>query len=150
MGTRGETERAREGDGPVNGTPARGSRLAFAGALSALMVGVFVSFGGLSYAASAGSGAVQAIKKVSTSQKLVVQHSSANDQYPTATTKTMPLRPPKQKPASSSQSTSPATATKVEQGTLPFTGLSLLGTALVSGALLALGLFLRRRERRSS
>lgn len=150
MGTRGETERVREGDGPVK-TPTRGSRLAFAAALSALMAGIFISFGGLSYAASAGSGAVHAIKKVSTSQKLVVHRSSADDQYPTESTKTMPLLPPKQKPPAASQGTSPSTETKTQQsGTLPFTGLSLLGTALVSGMLLALGLYLRRRERRSS
>jgi len=37
-----------------------------------------------------------------------------------------------------------------QAGTLPFTGLSLGATALVSGLLLLVGIMLRRRERRSS
>lgn len=138
----------------------RGSRLAFAGATSVVMIGVFISFGGLSYAASQSASAVQVLKKVTSAQKVVVHHSSADDQYPTQTDS---LLPPKQTPppsGSSSQTpppsgpssgTSPATTTHVAQAsTLPFTGLSLVGTALVSALLLALGIVLRRRERRGA
>jgi len=43
----------------------------------------------------------------------------------------------------------PKSSASGSAGTLPFTGLSLLGTAVVSIVLVGLGLALRRRERRA-
>ena len=123
------------------GRPIRGSRLAFALALTALMVGTFVSFGGLSYAGTATANAVHTIKKVTTGHKVVVHNSSASDQYQKPKHK-QKFPPPK----GTSQG---STGTPLQEGTLPFTGLSLAGTALASGLLLLLGIMLRRRERRS-
>ena len=120
----------------------RASRLAFACALTALMLGTFVSFGGLSYAGTATSSAAHTLKKVTTGHKVVVQHSSASDQYGKPKQKQIFTPPSGPSPGSTGQ--------VLQQGTLPFTGLSLAGTALISGLLLLLGIALRRRERRSS
>jgi hypothetical protein len=129
------------------GRTSRGSRFAFALALTALMFGTFVSFGGLGYAATQTKNAVRTIKDVAAGQKVVVHHSSATDQYHKNTKpgQKQVLTPPST-PASGSTPNSTGT---LQAGTLPFTGLSLAGTALVSGLLLLLGIVLRRRERRS-
>jgi hypothetical protein len=132
------------------GQKTRGSRIAFALALTALMLGTFVSFGGLTYAAIQTKNAVHTIKHVAAGQKVVVHHSAAADQY--HKTKPAEEQKPSQKqtftpPAGSSPSSS---GVAEQQGTLPFTGLSLAGTALISGLLLLLGIVLRRREHRSS
>jgi hypothetical protein len=145
------------------GRSGRGSRLAFALALTALLLGAFVSFGGLAYAATQTRDAVHTITKVTTGHRVVVRDSSAADQYNhkkpksckdrgltavgSAHAKKCPqvFTPPAGQPASSGSGT-----TVSQTGTLPFTGLSLAGTALVSGLLLLLGIVLRRRERRSS
>jgi hypothetical protein len=121
----------------------RGSRVAFALALTALMVGTFASFGGLSYAGNATTSAVHTITKVATGHKVVVRNSSASEQYKSKPAQNQVFTPPKPPAAGSAGNTS-------QSGTLPFTGLSLAGTALVSGLLLLLGFALRRRERRSS
>ena len=127
----------------MKGRRAHGSRLAFAAAVTVAMVGTFVSLGGASYAGSEGSSAVHAITKVVTAQKVVVHNSSASDQY-----HKKPLLPPKQTPPSN---TGPGNATQGKpSGALPFTGFSLLGTAIASALLLALGVYLRRRARRAS
>jgi hypothetical protein len=122
----------------------RGSRLAFALALTALLLGTFVSFGGLAYAATQTRDAVHTIKKVTGGQKVVVHNSSATAQYNNKNGqpgKKQVFTPPSGHSPGSGGANTP-------QGTLPFTGLSLGGTALASGLLLLLGIMLRRRERR--
>jgi len=125
--------------------PSRGSRFAFSSALTVLMLGTFVSFGGLSYAASQSKNAVHTLTKVAAAKKIVVRESAAADQYhkkPSGGQKQM-LTPPSGSSPSSTGTVEPA-------GTLPFTGLSLAATALVSGLLLLVGIMLRRREHGSS
>lgn len=121
------------------------SRLAFAAALSVFVLGTFASFGGLSYAASGATQTYQSVKKVVVTHKVTVRHSSASDQYGPKPSKVTPSKPAKPKPHGAvAAAVSPA-----QSGTLPFTGLSLLGTFVVSLALIGLGVALRRRERRS-
>src|SRR6266516_4872104 len=97
------------------GRSSRGSRLTFACALTALMLGTFVSFGGLSYAGTATSSAVHTLEKVTTGHKVVVHHSSASDQY----AKPKPKQKQIFKPPSR---TSPGSSGQVlKQGMLPFT-----------------------------
>jgi hypothetical protein len=130
------------------GGTSRGSRVAFALALTTLMLGTFVSFGGLTYAATQTKNAVHTVKDVATGQKVVVRHSSAADQYHKSSKpgEKQTFTPPS---GSSPSGSSPGSNGPIEaQGTLPFTGLSLAGTALASGLLLLLGIVLRRRERR--
>ena len=76
----------------------------------------------------------------------MVDRSSAASQYsPTNTT------PPQNNVAGvSTQQSSGAVAGVSTAKTLPFTGISLLATVLIGSALLALGLVLRRRERRQN
>jgi hypothetical protein len=123
------------------------SRLAFAGAASTMILGMFASFGGLGYAASGATSTYTAVKNVVTDQKLNVdvRESSASAQYDTA-----PTPPPKQNAAPASETKGAAAAAIGEADTLPFTGISLLATVLIGCMLLALGLILRRRERRDS
>jgi hypothetical protein len=132
--------RGREG----NENNLRWSRLAFASALAVLILGTFASFGGMSYAASGGTSALRTIAKVTTAHKVVVADSSASGQYPKAAKPAKHVRKHVAKPT---HGTLGATS---KGGTLPFTGISLLVTALLSLALLAGGLLLRRAERRGS
>jgi hypothetical protein len=130
------------------GGTSRGSRVAFALALSALLLGTFVSFGGLTYAATQTKNAVHTAKNVAAGRKVVVHHSSAADQYHKSKPGERQTFTPPSGP--SAGGSSPGSSGPIEaQGTLPFTGLSLAGTALASGLLLLLGIVLRRRERRS-
>lgn len=121
------------------------SRLAFASAVSVFVIGTFASFGGLGYAAPSVSGTYSAVKQVVVVHKLkvAVHKSSATDQYSKPSTKPAAFTPPK--PPKSG-----GTAATVQGQTLPFTGFSLLGTLVASLGLIAVGIFLRRRERRSS
>jgi hypothetical protein len=125
------------------------SRAAFAAAASAFILGSFASFGGLSYAATGAGGTVAAVKQLVTNQtlKVTVHKTSAASQYPNTPEKpkSKPFTPPK-KVVSPAQTPAPVAPAQ----TLPFTGLSLLATLLVSVGLVGLGLLLRRRERRSS
>ena len=123
------------------------SRLAFAGAASTMILGMFASFGGVGYATSGATSTYTAVKNIVVDQKLNVdvRKSSASAQYDTP-----PAPPPQQNVAPASE-TQVAAATAVgEADTLPFTGVSLLATVLIGSALLALGLILRRRERTDS
>jgi hypothetical protein len=117
------------------------SRVAFAGAFTTLLVGMFASFGGISYAASGATSAVQTLTKIAKAEKVVVHHSAAANQY----------EPPgndNQAPASQVQGTAGAQGVAAAQsGTLPFTGMSLLATMLLGLAMVVTGLALRRRER---
>lgn len=127
------------------GRPSRGSRFAFSAALTVLMLGTFVSFGGLSYAASQSRNAVHTLTKVAAAQKVVVRNSSAAGQYHKKT------NPGQKQVFTPPSGPSPgSTGTTSQGGTLPYTGLSLGATALLSGFLLLVGIMLRRRERRSS
>src|SRR6266496_4324548 len=61
--------------------PRAWSRVAFAAAFTTLLVGMFASFGGISYAASGASNAVHTLAKLTTTKRVVVDRSSAADQY---------------------------------------------------------------------
>jgi hypothetical protein len=123
--------------------PTAWSRLAFAGALSALILGTFASFGGLGYAASGTTQALGTLKTLASTHKVHVR-SAADDQY-----KPAPQAPaPQVKGVSQAQTAGVAAA--AEGRSLPFTGLSLLSTVIVALGLIALGLVLRRRERSRS
>ena len=117
----------------------RRSRLAFASGFTIIMVGALASFGGVGYASS-GAAAVKSV--------VVTKKTSAQGQYDqeravqpapvvkgVAVTKTTKAKP-KPKPTVSSS------------GTLPFTGLSLIGTIALGGALVGVGIAIRRRESR--
>jgi hypothetical protein len=123
--------------------PTAWSRLAFAGALSTLILGMFASFGGLGYAASGTTQALGTLKMLASTHKVEVR-SAADDQY-----KPSPQTPaPQVKGVSHAQTAGVAAA--ANSRTLPFTGFSLLGTVIVALALMTLGIVLRRRERSRS
>ena len=114
---------------------ARRSRTAFASGVAVIVLGAFASFGGVGYAAEGASSAADAAKKA-------VTKTSASDQYGTST----PVKP--------ADTTTPpvvvvagASTSAPSKSTLPFTGLSLIGTVGIGLALFAVGLALRRRER---
>jgi hypothetical protein len=118
--------------------------LAYAASIAVMVIGTFASFGGLSYAASGSTRVVDAVAKVAASHKVVVK-SSASNQYRHVAPKA-PLKPP---PAAV-HPTHLGTLGAKTTGTLPFTGVSLLGTALLSFALMLTGFLIRRRERKRS
>jgi len=122
--------------------------LAFAGAVSVFILGTFASFGGLSYAASGADGAYHVAKAVPTGHlHFTVQKSSATGQYSsTPKTHKKVTVAPKTTGTAGVRATLGATNTS---GSLPFTGLSLVTTALLSLLLIGLGLLLRRREHQS-
>jgi hypothetical protein len=134
-------------DNPVR-RPTAWSRLAFAGSVASLIVGMFATVGGFSYAAAGATSTYSVVKESVVDQKLTVEvdKSSAQEQYPG--TPTPPEQPPQQNVAG--ENTNNAAVAGVEAAdTLPFTGISLLATFLVGASLLVLGLILRRRERTS-
>lgn len=115
----------------------RRTRLAFASGFTVIMVGALASFGGVGYASS-GAAVVKSV--------VVTKKTSAQGQYDqeravqpapvvkgVAVTKTTKAKP---KP------------TVASSGTLPFTGLSLIGTIALGGALVGVGIAIRRRESR--
>jgi hypothetical protein len=118
------------------------SRLAFAAAFTTLLLGTFASLGGIGYTTAGASQAYQTVKKLTAAEKVSVERSSAADQY----------GPPQEEPIDQGQAEAGEAAGQAieESETLPFTGISLLSTALAGIALLILGLALRRRERRRS
>jgi len=136
----------------IQAQPIRGrrpwSRLAFAAAVSVFVLGSFASFGGLSYAAPGAGATVAAVKQVVAGHplKVTVHKSSARSQYPyTPTTPKSTFTPPTTPKAATATKTPPVASGQ----TLPFTGLSLLGTLVASLFLVSVGLVLRRRERRN-
>jgi hypothetical protein len=126
------------------------------------MVGSFASFGGLGYAAANAQDAATSVTRIVTPAKRAkvevrATKSAAQDQYGNDT-----FTPPATKPkvtVKSKVKAKVATKPKVANvsrhqvaaasGELPFTGLGLGATALLGSAFLVLGVFLRRRERRS-
>jgi hypothetical protein len=123
------------------------SRLAFAGAASTMILGMFASFGGLGYAASGANSTYSVVKQAVVDHKLSVDvhKSSAAAQYPDNT-------PAAEPPANNvaGETTGSAAGAVAGAQTLPFTGMSLLVTVLIGFALLTTGLILRRRERSAS
>lgn len=133
----------------------RGSRLAFAAALAVLVVGTFLSFGGAAYAAN---------ETAQSSATPSSPASAAQDEYGSQPVAKVPPAPPQnptqntkpetvtQTPATTTNPTSEVkgeTATApTKSGTLPFTGIGLGTTVLLSVLLVTLGVFLRRRESR--
>jgi hypothetical protein len=122
------------------GAAARWSRAAFVAAFVVLVVGSFASFGGLSYAASSGTHALRTVAHAATGHKVVVRSSSAASQYNKAPTGQV-------LGAKNTKHQKKVLAAPVKSGTLPFTGISLLVTVLLSLALAAGGYFLRRAGR---
>src|SRR6266540_3213740 len=61
--------------------PRAWSRVAFAAAFTTFVVGMLASFGGISYAASGATNAVQTLTKLAKAEKVVVHHSAAANQY---------------------------------------------------------------------
>jgi hypothetical protein len=123
------------------------SRLAFATAFAVFIVGTFASLGGLGYARPGAVGTYEAVKQIVVAHKLkvTVQTPSAAAQYPKPPKKKPPVfKPPERHAVHAANKIAGRTG-----GTLPFTGLSLLGTLVLSVALIGLGIVLRRRERRS-
>ena len=132
-------------EGPVYRTA--WSRLAFAGAASTMILGMFASFGGVGYAAGGATSAYSVVKKAVVQHKLSVDvhKSSAAAQYPDNT--------PSQEPPANNvagETTGSAAGAVAGAQTLPFTGVSLLVTVMLGLALLTTGLILRRRERSDS
>jgi hypothetical protein len=126
---------------------ARASQRLYVTALVVFMLGTFASFGGVSLAAEGAHQTVSAVAHVTVSQKPVVHRTTAaSDEYGTVAVK--PLVKVKAKPKSHA-AVSPVLATTKKQGTLPFTGISLLGTAVLSLMFLGAGLLLRRIGSRS-
>jgi hypothetical protein len=123
--------------------PRAWSRVAFAAAFTTLLVGMFASFGGISYAASGATTAVHTLTKIAKAQKVVIHHSAAANQYE-------PGDEGQQAPTSETQGAQGAQGVEAASGTLPFTGISLLVTVLLGLTMVSTGLALRRRERRKA
>jgi hypothetical protein len=124
---------------------ARASHRLFVTALVVFMLGTFASFGGVSLAAQGARQTVSAVAHVTVAPKRVVHRTTAaSDQYgKTAAVvkavKVVTKAKPKAKPAAAVLA-----ATTTKKGTLPFTGISLLATVLLSLVFVSAGLILRR------
>jgi hypothetical protein len=108
------------------------SKAAFLAAVVTVVLGTFASFGGVGYAAA---GADQALNTVAHS---AVVQSSADRQY----------KPKHAVHVGATAGVTVQAAPPVKAQTLPFTGLSLVWTAIAGFAMLLLGIALRRREQR--
>jgi hypothetical protein len=147
------------------------SRVSFAAAVTVLVLGISASFGGLGYAASSTEQAVKAVKHVvAPSAPKIVKKSAAQQQYgqPKVTichkghtiTIAQPALPahlahgdtvgPCGVAGANAARRGGGTLGASAGGTLPFTGVSLGATLLVSLLLVSLGVALRRRAARKS
>ena len=131
--------------------PRAWSRVAFASALSTVMLGAVASFGGLGYAADKVDHGVSAVKSALGSTGgdalRVSSRSPASDQYASPP----PTTPPgggEVLGAGGGGAGGPAPAQAVVSGELPFTGFPLIWTGLVGLGFLVLGVLLHRRESR--
>jgi type VI protein secretion system component VasF len=125
--------------------PRRYSRVAFGLALATFMAGLFATFGGVGYAASGVTDTVHAVKSAVhvTAKPARSTLSSAKAQYghsQVAAAIAKVQRPTKHVAAPV------AVHQAVKSSQLPFTGLSLLPTALIAFFLIGVGVLLRRRE----
>lgn len=119
------------------------SRVAFVTALSVLMLGVFASFGGVSYAAGRVDSGVEAVKNAisGSDQSLrVSQRSPARDQYGSPPSVTPPQI------GGGVLGTGGAGSQPNPSGSLPFTGFPLILTMAIGMGLMLVGMLLRRRE----
>ena len=107
----------------------------FAAAFVVLVVGMFLALGGAAYAAGPSSASDQYRPKV-------VKVTPADDSGPTVVAGASAV--------SDTVDTANTADTGVTAQALPNTGLSLLGAAVLGGVLVALGVAMRRRERRST
>jgi hypothetical protein len=118
----------------------RASSLAFALALTTFVIGTFASFGGIGYAASGATSAVNVVKKAVADHPRTLSNrsTSAQQQYTE-----------EEAPTQEQQVAAQETAQVAGAQNLPFTGISLAVTVALGLALLAAGLILRRAEARS-
>lgn len=149
------------------------SRLSFAAAVTVLVLGSLASFGGVGYAASGANQAFTAVKQiVKPSRPHVVRQTAAQDQYQpkkvtichkghtiTISRSALPahlrhgdtIGPcPAGGVAGAGANLGHNLGATQSRGTLPFTGLSLGATTLLSLAFLLGGIALRRRAREQS
>lgn len=126
----------------------RGSRIAFAAAYVALVVGLFVALGGVAYAQSLPSAATDQYGDEGKVTEVPVDESqppvAGGDEGEVPEAGVDESQPAVAGVTVSETASEPQV---VESQALPVTGLSLLGTAVIGGALVALGIALRRRER---
>ena len=120
------------------------SRAAFAGAVTTFMLGTFASFGGLGYAAATAENAGQTVKQVVAAAPLLREVSPAQDEYGEDEVEEEVA------PVDTGVAGGEQLGVVAAEGTLPFTGISLLVTVLISGLLMAAGFALRRTGRESS
>jgi hypothetical protein len=120
------------------------SRLVFVTALCVLLLGVFASFGGVSYAAHGISHSVGSVKSAVAGPR-VVHRSPATDQYqPPPPVVTPPSGGGVSGAGGGGGGTQPAA-----MGNLPFTGFPVIFTGAIGFGLILIGLMLRRREQRA-
>lgn len=121
---------------------ARASHSLLVTALAVFMLGTFASFGGVGIAAQGAQQTVSAVAHITVSQKPVIHRTTAaSDEYG----KPAPFKPAKVvKHHTVKPKVTVLAATTKKQSTLPFTGISLLATALLSMIFLGAGLALRR------
>jgi hypothetical protein len=122
--------------------PLAWSRVAFVTALSVLMLGVFASFGGVSYAAGRVDSGVEAVKNAlggSDGSLRVSQSSPASDQYGS---------PPPVQTGGGVLGSGGGASQPSPSGSLPFTGFPLIFTMAIGIGLMLVGILLRRRELR--
>jgi hypothetical protein len=123
---------------------ARASHRLYVTSLAVFMLGTFASFGGVGIAAQGARQTVSAVAHITVSQKPVVHRTTAaTDQYGKAVFKPAKIVKAKPKHHAAKPSAAVLAVTK-KSSTLPFTGISLLATALLSMVFLGAGLALRR------